>query len=142
MKALPFIHQPDRVAEKASDVSAANWLYQYSWKNKIFFHVCCYGFSRSQKSLYNTAVYVIKCFLLRGNFHTTTIISIGSQYQIFYLPCNLNSFKPVWKLWLAYVALYIKYMKIYSASMLFLVKGRNHLFWCWWANRLPNVCLC
>ena len=25
VKASPFIHQPDRVARKASDVSAANW---------------------------------------------------------------------------------------------------------------------
>ena len=29
VKALPFIHQPDRVAPKASDVSAADWLYQH-----------------------------------------------------------------------------------------------------------------
>ena len=33
----------------------------------------------------------------------------------FYLPCNLNSFKPISKLWLAYVALYIKCVKICSA---------------------------
>ena len=59
VKALPFIHQPDRVAPKASDVSAADWLYQHRWKNTIFFHVCCYGFSQGWKSLYNTAVYVI-----------------------------------------------------------------------------------
>ena len=30
VKALPFIHQPDRVAPKASDVSAADWLYQHT----------------------------------------------------------------------------------------------------------------
>ena len=46
VKALPFIHQPDRVAPKANDVSAADWLYQHtffgrarainlSWKNLI-----------------------------------------------------------------------------------------------------------
>ena len=28
VKALPFIHQPDRVARKASYVSAADWRYQ------------------------------------------------------------------------------------------------------------------
>ena len=28
VKTLPFIHQPDRVVRKASDVSAADWLYQ------------------------------------------------------------------------------------------------------------------
>ena len=30
VKALPFIHQPDRVAPKASDVSADDWLYQHT----------------------------------------------------------------------------------------------------------------
>ena len=63
VKALPFIHQPERVAPKASDVSAADWLYQHTWINTIFFHVCCYGFSPGWKSLYNTAVYMIKKFL-------------------------------------------------------------------------------
>ena len=57
-----FIHQPDRVAPKASDVSAADWLYQQTWKNTIFFHACCHGFSQCRKSLYNTAVYVINMF--------------------------------------------------------------------------------
>ena len=45
VKALLFIHQPDRVAPKASDVSAADWLYQHTWRNIVSFHVCCYGFS-------------------------------------------------------------------------------------------------
>ena len=57
-----FIHQPDWVAPKASDVSAADWLYQQTWKNTIFFHACCHGFSQCRKSLYNTAVYVINMF--------------------------------------------------------------------------------
>ena len=30
VETLPFIHQPDRVAPKASDVSAADWLYQHT----------------------------------------------------------------------------------------------------------------
>ena len=64
VKALPFIYQPHLVAPKASDVWAADWLYQQTWKNTIFFHVYCWGFSRSRKSLYNTAVYVIKSFYL------------------------------------------------------------------------------
>ena len=59
VKALPFIHQPDRVASKASDVSAADWLYQHRWKNTIFFHVCCYGFSQGWKSLNDTVFYMI-----------------------------------------------------------------------------------
>ena len=37
VKALPFIHQPDRVAPKANDVSAADWLYQHTWKKYDIF---------------------------------------------------------------------------------------------------------
>ena len=37
VKALPFIYQPDRVAPKASDVSAADWLYQHTWKKYDIF---------------------------------------------------------------------------------------------------------
>ena len=39
VKALPFIHQPDQVAPKASDVSADDWLYQHVEKNTVFFNV-------------------------------------------------------------------------------------------------------
>ena len=48
VKAFPFIHQPDRVAPNASDLSAADWVYQHMCKNTIFFHVCCYGFSQGR----------------------------------------------------------------------------------------------
>ena len=37
VKALLFIHQPDRVAPKASDASAADWLYQHTWKKYDIF---------------------------------------------------------------------------------------------------------
>ena len=43
VKALPFIHQPDRVAPKApkaSDVSPAGWLYQLMWKKIRYFLAC------------------------------------------------------------------------------------------------------
>ena len=47
----PFIHQPDRVAPKASDVSAADWLYQHTWKkNDLFSRVWLRLFS-GRKSL-------------------------------------------------------------------------------------------
>ena len=36
VKTLPFIHQPDREAPKASDVSAADWFYQHTWKNIVY----------------------------------------------------------------------------------------------------------
>ena len=48
---------------KKSDVSGANWLYQHTWKNTIFFHACFYGFSQGRKSLYNTAVYLINIII-------------------------------------------------------------------------------
>ena len=35
VKALLFTHQPDRVVPKVSDVSAADWLYQHTWKNIV-----------------------------------------------------------------------------------------------------------
>ena len=47
-KALPFIHQPDRVAPKASDVSAADWLYQHMKKYRIFPRVLLRLFSGSE----------------------------------------------------------------------------------------------
>ena len=72
VKALPFTHQPHRVAAKASDVSLADWPYQHTWKNTIFFHVFCYCFSQGRKSRYNTAVYVIYTFCLHD-----------SQYKLF-----------------------------------------------------------
>ena len=31
VKALPFIHQPNRVVLKASDVSETDWLYQHTF---------------------------------------------------------------------------------------------------------------
>ena len=40
VKATPFIHQPDRVARKASDLSAADWPYQIQVKKyRIFSRV-------------------------------------------------------------------------------------------------------
>ena len=63
VKALPFIHQPDRVARKACEVSATDWQYQtHVKKYRFFFHVCCYGFSQGWKSWYNTVVCMIKYF--------------------------------------------------------------------------------
>ena len=32
---------------------------KHTWKSIVFFHVCCYGFSRGWKSVYNTVVYMI-----------------------------------------------------------------------------------
>ena len=32
---------------------------KHTWKNIVFFHVCCYGFSQGWKSLYDTVIYMI-----------------------------------------------------------------------------------
>ena len=69
VKALPFIHQPDRVERKASDVSAADWRYQTRVKKHAFFHVCYYGFSQGWKSLNNTVGYMIKEFIVLSDIH-------------------------------------------------------------------------
>ena len=45
VKTLPFIHQPDRVALEASDVSAADRLYQHVKKYDIFSRVLLLLFS-------------------------------------------------------------------------------------------------
>ena len=72
VKALPFIHQPNRVARKACDVSAADWRYQTHVKKYLIFPVCCYNFSQGWKSLYNTVVCMIKTI----NSMITTNVSL------------------------------------------------------------------
>ena len=37
VKALPFIHQPDQLMQKASDMSAADWQYQTHMKKYSIF---------------------------------------------------------------------------------------------------------
>ena len=69
VKALPFIHQPDRVERKPSDVSAADWRYQTRVKKHVFFHVCYYGISQGWKSLNNTVGYMIKEFIVLSDIH-------------------------------------------------------------------------
>ena len=68
VKPLPIVYQLDRVAPKARESGECQQLIGYinTRKNTIFFHVCCYGFSQGQKSLYNTAVYVINIYILYG----------------------------------------------------------------------------
>ena len=51
MRALPFIHQPDWVARKASDVQQLIGDIKHTW-NIEFFHFCCYGFSQGWESFY------------------------------------------------------------------------------------------
>ena len=48
MKALPFIHQPDQVVPKATDVQLIGYI---NTCEKIqYFFTCCYSFSQGQKS--------------------------------------------------------------------------------------------
>ena len=62
MKPLRFIRQPDRVAPKASDVSAADWLYQPTWKK---YHI----FSRVLLRLFSELEIPIKHHSLCDNFY-------------------------------------------------------------------------
>ena len=67
MKALPFIHQPDWVAPKASDMQLIGYINTHE-KIQYFFHVCCYGFSQGRKTLSNTAVYVINILMQQSDW--------------------------------------------------------------------------
>ena len=81
VRASPFIHQPDRVARKASDVSAADWLYQRHMKKHLFFfYVYCLGFSLGRKSLYNSAVYSLNT-LLNSYFYLKILTVHFRLYQ-------------------------------------------------------------
>ena len=50
---------------------------------RYFFHVCCYGFSQGRKSLYNTAVYVMKDFVFLQNQVIYTNLLIWTKAFIF-----------------------------------------------------------
>ena len=50
---LSFIHQPDKVAQRASDVSAVDWRYQTQKKGIVILDVYSYVFSLGWKSLKN-----------------------------------------------------------------------------------------
>ena len=76
------VHQPDRVAPKANDVSAADWLYQHTLENTTFFHVCCYSFSQGRKSLYNTTVHVINAYSTYGTFSGVYIVSFKHSREV------------------------------------------------------------
>ena len=58
VKALPFIHQPDRVARKVSDVSAADWRNQTYVKNISYFSRVLLRFFSGLKSLCNMVAYM------------------------------------------------------------------------------------
>ena len=60
VKALPFIHQSNRVARKASDVSAADWRYQTLEKILYFSRVLLRLFSILEILLKHRNLY-IKC---------------------------------------------------------------------------------
>ena len=60
VKALPIIYQPDRVAPKASDVSAADWLYKHRWKN--FFTCVAAAFLKAGNPCWNPSLCDISMF--------------------------------------------------------------------------------
>ena len=65
VKALPFIHQPDQVARKASNVSAAYWRYQRRVKRyRIFSRVLLRFFSGLEILVKRRSLYDKVCFLI------------------------------------------------------------------------------
>ena len=124
VKALLFIHQPDQEAPKASDVSAADWLYQHTWKNIYFFHVCCYGFSQGQKTLYNTAVYVIN----RGYYMASLVNREGFAVHSSNWPSGA---KGVWRVssWLSISTHVKKKFDIFSRVLFRLFPGPEIPVW-------------
>lgn len=72
--ALPFKRQPDRMAQRVSDLSATDWRYETHIKKTIvIWHVSGYSFSRGWTSLYSTAwVCLIQSDYLRPLFLQTT----------------------------------------------------------------------
>ena len=65
VKALPFIHQPDQVARKASNVSAADWRYQRRVKRyRIFSRVLLRFFSGLEILVKRCSLYDKVCFLI------------------------------------------------------------------------------
>ena len=55
------VHSSTRPSGAKGEWRISSWwaISTHVKKYDIFFYVCCYGFSQGQKSLYNTAVYVI-----------------------------------------------------------------------------------
>ena len=88
VKTSPFSHQPEGVARKASDVSAADWRYPTHVKNIVFFHVCCYSFSQGWKSLYNTVVHMINRTNSIALFNVKICLFMRRVYK--YFTSNLN----------------------------------------------------
>ena len=137
MKPLPFIHQPDRVARKASNMSADDWWYQTREKIIIFFHLCSFHmcfFSGLeililQRSLYDK----LYCFISAGSrvslcsvphiirLHFTLSIQTNwaalSVWKVSIYEQNL--FRPRWKatlasLWLSIMGSVFFYKKSYA----------------------------
>ena len=103
VRASPFIHQPDRVARKASDVSAADWLYQRHEKTSYFFTCIVWAFLRAENpcitlqsiwlnTLLNSYFY-LKILTVHFRFYqtakATVMISIG-LIQIILVLCFIK----------------------------------------------------
>ena len=62
-KALPFIHQPDGVAQRASDVSAADWRYQTGVKKISYFSISVFAaFLRARNPCRTHKYFIYSCF--------------------------------------------------------------------------------
>ena len=69
VRALWFIHQPDRVTQNVSNVLSADWQHQNIWKNNIFFTCVVTAFLRTG----NPCVTLQFTCLDKVNFYITFI---------------------------------------------------------------------
>ena len=146
MKPLPFIHQPDRVAREASNLSADDWWYQTREKIIRFFHLCSFHlcfFSGLeililQRSLYDK----LYCFISAGSRVSWSLCSVP---HIIRLHCTLsmqtnwaalsvwkvsiyehNLFRPRWKATLASLWLSIMDSVFFFLKKSYAVFGGQH----------------
>lgn len=76
VNALPFICQTDRVVQKVSNVTAADWRYQ---TNKKLSQI--YAFPQGWKSLLNTVIYT-----LNNNIAQYISDSLSPQFDVVFFP--------------------------------------------------------
>ena len=84
-----------------------------------FFHVCCYGFSQGQKTLYNTAVYVIN----RGYYMASLVNREGFAVHSSNWPSGA---KGVWRVssWLS-ISTHVKKYLFFTCVVTAFLKARK-----------------
>ena len=82
---LSFIHQPDKVAQRTSDVSAVDWRYQTQKKGIVILDVYSYVFSLGWKSLkkysLNHNLYLFILFLFNRNYPCQAVVCLKTPWD-------------------------------------------------------------